>query len=241
MVRKIKSKNKIKNNSLLEEKKKLQKEIDEIQARQEENRKKLGISLEEEKKMVEYVEQNRGKGVSDQVLFGRIYRLILAERKREQKEKERKIKAEERQKEREKIKLKALEQIPKKDKKKKLSDNKKSSFIFRITDKEKDIIGVLKSRGVDITKELRKALYKIDRELTKEILKEDIDQAKKSLKEINGAISEIEKELGSLREIKSPSDNILIEMKKNSYLLSELKRDKKRTEKYLNELRELIK
>lgn len=223
------------------EKKQLQKEMEKLKLEQEENRKKLGISEEEEERILDYVDQNKDKGIEVNVLFARMYRQILEERKIKILEEKRKEKAKQKQEERERIKSKALELISKREKKKKLSDNKTEFLKIRISEKEKLLIDALRRKGNDVSKELRKALYKIDRELSKEVLAEDYQYSKKSLKEIRKSIKEEEKVLASLRNKEIKTETILIEIEKRKYKLADLKKDHVRAEKYFNELKELIK
>lgn len=139
----------------------------------------------------------------------------------------------------EKIKAKALDQV-KIDRRDKLSDNKNGYFKIRISDKEKLLIESLKEKGIDVTKELRKLIYKLDKESTKEIMGGDFQQVKEDLNKIKSAITLRENTIKELKQLEK-TDDVLLALEKEKYLLTTLRRDKKRTEKYFNELKELIK
>ena len=229
MVRKIKSRDK---------KLELKADIKRIKEQEEENRiarekarQELGITLEEEKRIMQLMEINRGKGLDDRTLFNRILNQITREREQAAAEREKK--------KLEKIKVKALEQV-KVDRRDKLSDNKNGYFKIRISDKEKLLIESLKEKGIDVTKELRKLIYKLDKETTKEIMGGDFQQVKEDLNKIKSAITLRENTIKELKQ-QDKTDDILLALEKEKYLLTTLRRDKKRTEKYFNELKELIK
>lgn len=229
MVRKIKSRDK---------KLELKADIKRIKEQEEENRiarekarQELGITLEEEKRIMQLMEINRGKGLDDRTLFNRILNQIMREREQTAAEREKK--------KLEKIKVKALEQV-KVDRRDKLSDNKNGYFKIRISDKEKLLIESLKGKGFDVTKELRKLIYKLDKETTREIMGGDFQQVKEDLNNIKSAITLRENTIKELKQL-DKTDDILLTLEKEKYLLTTLRRDKKRTEKYFNELKELIK
>ena len=229
MVRKIKSRDK---------KLELKADIKRIKEQEEENRiarekarQELGITLEEEKRIMQLMEINRGKGLDDRTLFNRILNQITREREQAAAEREKK--------KLEKIKVKALEQV-KVDRRDKLSDNKNGYFKIRISDKEKLLIESLKGKGFDVTKELRKLIYKLDKETTREIMGGDFQQVKEDLNNIKSAITLRENTIKELKQL-DKTDDILLTLEKEKYLLTTLRRDKKRTEKYFNELKELIK
>lgn len=229
MVRKIKSRDK---------KLELKADIKRIKEQEEENRiarekarQELGITLEEEKRIMQLMEINRGKGLDDRTLFNRILNQITREREQAAAEREKK--------KLEKIKVKALEQV-KVDRRDKLSDNKNGYFKIRISDKEKLLIESLKGKGFDVTKELRKLIYKLDKETTREIMGGDFQQVKEDLNKIKSAITLRENTIKELKQ-QDKTDDILLALEKEKYLLTTLRRDKKRTEKYFNELKELIK
>lgn len=229
MVRKIKSRDK---------KLELKADIKRIKEQEEENRiarekarQELGITLEEEKRIMQLMEINRGKGLDDRTLFNRILNQITREREQATAEREKK--------KLEKLKVKALEQV-KVDRRDKLSDNKNGYFKIRISDKEKLLIESLKGKGFDVTKELRKLIYKLDKETTREIMGGDFQQVKEDLNKIKSAITLRENTIKELKQ-QDKTDDILLALEKEKYLLTTLRRDKKRTEKYFNELKELIK
>lgn len=231
MVRKLKSRNKTNKDKLLEEKKQLQKEIDEIKARQEENRKRLGITLEEEQKIIEYVEQNKNKNISDEILFNKIYRQILEERKQQQIQKK-----QEREKQ---LKAIALKEVQRPNKKKKLSDNKTFSINIRVSEKEKAIIDILKAKGIDISHEVRKAILKLDREVTHDILADDAQELKSRLRKIKKDLKIHEINIDALRE-QEKTEETFINIEKEKYIITDLKKDKARTEKILHEFKSYL-
>lgn len=231
MVRKLKSRNKTNKDKLLEEKKQLQKEIDEIKARQEENRKRLGITLEEEQKIIEYVEQNKDKNISDEILFNKIYRQILEERKQQQKQKK-----QEREKQ---LKAIALKEVQSPNKKKKLSDNKTFSINIRVSEKEKAIIDILKAKGIDISHEVRKSILKLDREVTRNILGDDVQELKNRLRKIKKDLKIHELNIAALRE-QEKTEETFINIEKEKYIITDLKKDKARTEKILHEFKSYL-
>lgn len=231
MVRKLKSRNKTDRDRLLEEKKQLQKEIDEIKARQEENRKRLGITLEEEQKIIEYIEQNKDKNISDGILFNKIYRQILEERKQQQIQKK-----QEREKQ---LKAIALKEVQSPNKKKKLSDNKTFSINIRVSEKEKAIIDILKVKGIDISHEVRKAILKLDREVTHDILADDVQELKSRLRKIKKDLKIHEINIAALRE-QEKTEETFINIEKEKYIIADLKKDKARTEKILHEFKSYL-
>lgn len=231
MVRKLKSRNKTNKDKLLEEKKQLQKEIDEIKARQEENRKRLGITLEEEQKIIEYVEQNKNKNISDEILFNKIYRQILEERKQQQIQKK-----QEREKQ---LKAIALKEVQSPNKKKKLSDNKTFSINIRVSEKEKAIIDILKAKGIDISHEVRKSILKLDREVTHDILADDVQELKSRLRKIKKDLKIHEINIAALRE-QEKTEETFINIEKEKYIITDLKKDKARTEKILHEFKSYL-
>lgn len=229
MVRKIKSRDK--KLELKADVKRLKEQEEENRIAREKARQELGITLEEEKRIMQLMEINRGKGLDDRTLFNRILNQIMREREQAAAEREKK--------KLEKIKVKALEQV-KVDRRDKLSDNKNGYFKIRISDKEKLLIESLKGKGFDVTKELRKLIYKLDKETTREIMGGDFQQVKEDLNNIKSAITLRENTIKELKQL-DKTDDILLTLEKEKYLLTTLRRDKKRTEKYLNELKELIK
>lgn len=229
MVRKIKSRDK--KLELKADVKRLKEQEEENRIAREKARQELGITLEEEKRIMQLMEINRGKGLDDRTLFNRILNQIMREREQAAAEREKK--------KLEKIKVKALEQV-KVDRRDKLSDNKNGYFKIRISDKEKLLIEFLKGKGFDVTKELRKLIYKLDKETTREIMGGDFQQVKEDLNNIKSAITLRENTIKELKQL-DKTDDILLTLEKEKYLLTTLRRDKKRTEKYLNELKELIK
>lgn len=229
MVRKIKSRDK--KLELKADVKRLKEQEEENRIAREKARQELGITLEEEKRIMQLMEINRGKGLDDRTLFNRILNQITREREQAAAEKEKK--------KLEKIKVKALEQV-KVDRRDKLSDNKNGYFKIRISDKEKLLIESLKGKGFDVTKELRKLIYKLDKETTREIIGGDFQQVKEDLNNIKSAITLRENTIKELKQL-DKTDDILLTLEKEKYLLTTLRRDKKRTEKYFNELKELIK
>lgn len=229
MVRKVKSRDK--KLELKADIKRLKEQEEENRIVREKARQELGITLEEEKRIMQLMEINRGKGLDDRTLFNRILNQITREREQAAAEREKK--------KLEKIKAKALDQV-KIDRRDKLSDNKNGYFKIRISDKEKLLIESLKEKGIDVTKELRKLIYKLDKESTKEIMGGDFQQVKEDLNNIKSAITLRENTIKELKQL-DKTDDILLTLEKEKYLLTTLRRDKKRTEKYLNELKELIK
>lgn len=229
MVRKIKSRDK--KLELKADIKRLKEQEEENRIAREKARQELGITLEEEKRIMQLMEINRGKGLDDRTLFNRILNQIMREREQAAAEREKK--------KLEKIKVKALEQV-KVDRRDKLSDNKNGYFKIRISDKEKLLIESLKGKGFDVTKELRKLIYKLDKETTREIMGGDFQQVKEDLNNIKSAITLRENTIKELKQL-DKTDDILLTLEKEKYLLTTLRRDKKRTEKYFNELKELIK
>ena len=229
MVRKIKSRDK--KLELKADIKRLKEQEEENRIAREKARQELGITLEEEKRIMQLMEINRGKGLDDRTLFNRILNQITREREQAAAEREKK--------KLEKIKVKALEQV-KVDRRDKLSDNKNGYFKIRISDKEKLLIESLKGKGFDVTKELRKLIYKLDKETTREIMGGDFQQVKEDLNKIKSAITLRENTIKELKQ-QDKTDDILLALEKEKYLLTTLRRDKKRTEKYFNELKELIK
>lgn len=229
MVRKIKSRDK--KLELKADIKRLKEQEEENRIAREKARQELGITLEEEKRIMQLMEINRGKGLDDRTLFNRILNQIMREREQTAAEREKK--------KLEKIKVKALEQV-KVDRRDKLSDNKNGYFKIRISDKEKLLIESLKGKGFDVTKELRKLIYKLDKETTREIMGGDFQQVKEDLNNIKSAITLRENTIKELKQL-DKTDDILLTLEKEKYLLTTLRRDKKRTEKYFNELKELIK
>lgn len=229
MVRKVKSRDK--KLELKADIKRLKEQEEENRIVREKARQELGITLEEEKRIMQLMEINRGKGLDDRTLFNRILNQITREREQAAAEREKK--------KLEKIKAKALDQV-KIDRRDKLSDNKNGYFKIRISDKEKLLIESLKEKGIDVTKELRKLIYKLDKESTKEIMGGDFQQVKEDLNNIKSAITLRENTIKELKQL-DKTDDILLTLEKEKYLLTTLRRDKKRTEKYFNELKELIK
>lgn len=229
MVRKIKSRDK--KLELKADVKRLKEQEEENRIAREKARQELGITLEEEKRIMQLMEINRNKGLDDKTLFNRILNQITREREQAIAEKEkRKL---------EKIKVKALEQV-KIGRREKLSDNKESYFKIRISEKEKELINRLKDKGYDVTKELRKLIYKLDKESTLEIIGGDFQQVKEDLNKIKQFITLRENTIKELKQ-QDKTDDVLLAIEKEKYLLTTLRRDKKRTEKYFNELKELIK
>ena len=229
MVRKVKSRDK--KLELKADIKRLKEQEEENRIAREKARQELGITLEEEKRIMQLMEINKGKGLDDRTLFNRILNQITREREQAAAEREKK--------KMEKIKAKALDQV-KIDRRDKLSDNKNGYFKIRISDKEKLLIESLKEKGIDVTKELRKLIYKLDKETTKEIMGGDFQQVKEDLNKIKSAITLRENTIKELKQ-QDKTDDILLALEKEKYLLTTLRRDKKRTEKYFNELKELIK
>lgn len=229
MVRKVKSRDK--KLELKADIKRLKEQEEENRIAREKARQELGITLEEEKRIMQLMEINKGKGLDDRTLFNRILNQITREREQAAAEREKK--------KMEKIKAKALDQV-KIDRRDKLSDNKNGYFKIRISDKEKLLIESLKGKGIDVTKELRKLIYKLDKETTKEIMGGDFQQVKEDLNKIKSAITLRENTIKELKQ-QDKTDDVLLALEKEKYLLTTLRRDKKRTEKYFNELKELIK
>ena len=229
MVRKIKSKDK--KQELKADKKQALTEHREILKEREQSRQDLGITQEEEKRLFKYIRLNRGKGLSEKELFFKALDIITEEKKeREQQQEKKKL---------EKIRSLALEQT-RKGKKKKLADIKTTVYSLKLTDKEKQLMDILKSEGVDIPKLLKKALYGANRKITREIMGGDIKYHQARLKAIIKDIARLEREQQEKRQQRNKTDDLLLEIEKGKYLLAELRRDRKRTEKYLNELKELI-
>lgn len=263
MVRKLKSKN-LKNNLILQEREELRKEIERIKIEQEEHRKRLGITEEEENKIMDFIDKNRGKGIDDNVLFRMMYQQIMEDRKKEQWEKERaKLLEEQAKKRQERIKLLEEKRIKEKEQKEyqekikalgfeeyrtgkeqekgqKKTTKKNQFFSMRVTDRERNILNGLKDKGIDLTEKMKEFLYALDKEVTSNILSLELEELKENLKNVKSSMRKNKKRLETLKAKDEKTENILIEIEKEKYIQADLKKSITKQEKNIKELKQLL-
>jgi|GEM_PF-5310682 hypothetical protein len=263
MVRKLKGKS-TKNNLTQQERERLRIEVERLKEEQEEHRKRLGITEEEENKIMDFIDKNRGKGIDDNVLFRMMYQQIMEDRKKEQWEKERaKLLEEQAKKRQERIKLLEEKRIKEKEQKEyqekikalaikeymtvkeqkqeqKKTTKKNQFFSMRITDRERNILNGLKDKGIDLTEKMKEFLYLLDKEVTSNILSLELEELKENLKNVKSSMRKNKKRLETLKAKDEKTENILIEIEKEKYIQADLKKSITKQEKNIKELKQLL-
>ena len=263
MVRKLKGKS-TKNNLTQQERERLRIEVERLKKEQEEHRKRLGITEEEENKIMDFIDKNRGNGIEDNVLFRMMYQQIMEDRKKEQWEKERAKLLEEKEKKRqERIKLLEEKRIKEKEQKEyqekikalgfeeyrtgkeqkqeqKKTTKKNQFFSMRITDRERNILNGLKDKGIDLTEKMKEFLYVLDKEVTTNILSLELEELKENLKNTKSSMRKNIKKLETLKAKDEKTENILIEIEKEKYIQADLKKSITKQEKNIKELKQLL-
>lgn len=117
--------------------------------------------------------------------------------------------------------------------KKKLGDNKTEKFTMRISEKEKKIIEELKSTGIDFVDEVRKLILSLDKNISKSYLQDEWISFQNELEGLNLEITNLQNKVSKIKKIENKSQEQINEMEKCKYMLIDLRRERKRIEKYL--------